>query len=237
MPMPLRAALITTKRNRSKPNINTIIEESRMCAKYATEILEHEHHYIQRAVGVMTLLAETVAAGEKVEADTLRDLIDFMRRFGDICHHGKEEDCLFPLLAKKGVPQHGCPIGGLLHEHEAGRALVKQLAKDAAGYAKGDRLATESLVNSLRALAELYLTHIWKEDYLLFPMTNKILSPKEQQALVKKFAHAEKRLGGKTHRHFELLVEKLEQAAETAPVASGHKRPPRKASRTCRSGQ
>ncbi len=185
-----------------------------MATKRATDILEHEHHYIQKAVRVMTLLAEALEAEKNIEVEILHGLIEFMRSFGDACHHGKEEDCLFPLLEKKGVPKHGCPIGALRHEHETGRALVKELAENAEAYARGDRKAKPGLTRNLRALAELYPSHIWKEDYLLFPMTNKILSSKDQQVLLRQFEKAEQKMGEKTHRHFERLIGKLEQSSE-----------------------
>ena len=31
------------------------------------------------------------------------------------------------------------------------------------------------------------MAYIWKEDYILFPMTDKLLTPDEQQALLEKF--------------------------------------------------
>jgi hypothetical protein len=35
----------------------------------------------------------------------------------------------------------------------------------------------------LRDIATLYPNHIWKEDYLLFPLTDKVVSPEERHAL------------------------------------------------------
>ena len=35
--------------------------------------------------------------------DDARKAIEFFRTFADGCHHGKEEDCLFPKLQERGI--------------------------------------------------------------------------------------------------------------------------------------
>jgi hemerythrin-like domain-containing protein len=152
-----------------------------------------------------------VEQGQKVEAEIIRDIASFMRTFADKCHHGKEETHLFPLLGKKGVPVQGCPVGALTREHQEGRKLVGQLAETATAYAQDSAAAKDRLVATLRALIELYPNHIWKEDYLLFPMTDKILSPGEQEELAEKFERVEAEIGEQVHHEFEELAEKLGQ--------------------------
>jgi len=79
-----------------------------------TERLEWEHHCIQKVVGAMAPLAETLEKGGSVDVETLRGIIAFMRTYADKCHHGKEEKHLFSRLEEKGVPINGCPLGILL---------------------------------------------------------------------------------------------------------------------------
>ena len=179
-----------------------------------TKVLEEEHHFIQKVVGAMAVLIETLETGKEVEQKTLQDIVEFMRIFADKCHHGKEETHLFPALEKKGVPMRGCPLGALIAEHQKGRALVSELAKATEAYTKGSSLATESLVKSLRALTDLYPNHIWKEEYLAFPMADKILSSEEQRDLYEKFEIVEKEIGLDVHRRFEQFAEELERKAQ-----------------------
>ena len=73
--------------------------------------------------------------------------------------------------------------------------------------------ARESLVKSLRGLIDLYPNHIWKEDYLLFPMTNKVLGLDEQRDLLEKFERVEDAIGRDAHRRFEQLAENLSAVA------------------------
>jgi hemerythrin-like domain-containing protein len=181
-----------------------------MSEKRPTEVLEEEHHFIQKVIGAMAVMIEVLEAGKEVEEKTLQDIVEFMRTFADKCHHGKEETHLFPALEKKGVPMRGCPLGALIAEHQKGRVLVTELAEATAAYTKGSPLAKESLVKSLRGLTDLYPNHIWKEEYLAFPMADKILSSEEQRDLYVQFEMVEKEIGLDVHQRFEEFAKKLE---------------------------
>ncbi|GLI38810.1 hemerythrin domain-containing protein [Geobacter hydrogenophilus] len=177
--------------------------------KKPTDILEEDHHIVQTVVGVMATIAEGLDSGKVPDRGVLRDIVEFMRMFADRCHHGKEESHLFPLLEAKGVPVTGCPLGILIHEHQNGRKLVAELAEAAEAYGRGDTEANGRLRASLQGLVNLYPNHIWKENYLLFPMTNKILSDDEQRELLEKFEQVEESIGKDEHRRFVTMAEVL----------------------------
>jgi len=179
--------------------------------KLATEILDHEHRSILKIIGVMGLLAEALKAGKQVSADTLQHLVEFMRAFAGHCHHGKEEKYLFPLLIQKGVPIHGCPMEILIKEHEEGTQLTERLEKTAQDYTKGKVGAAEELVKVFNGFMQIYPGHIFRESYLLFPMTNKILSDREQRELATHFKQVEDEMGRDIHRRFEEMAQMLEE--------------------------
>ena len=54
---------------------------------------------------------------------------------------------------------------------------------------------------------------MWKEDYLLFPMANKILSAEEQDQLTKQFNEVESSIGPDVQQRFEALAGKLQRRA------------------------
>jgi hemerythrin-like domain-containing protein len=110
-------------------------------------------------------------------------------------------------------------MGVLMAEHQRGKALVAALATATEAYVKGDASARSPLVENMRGIRDLYPNHIWKEDYLLFPMTNKILSPTEQEELQERFEAVEKEVGLDTHRRFELVVENLEKKIQGIRLA------------------
>ena len=79
--------------------------------------------------------------------------------------------------------------------------------------AKPYRTARENLIKNLRGITDLYPNHIWKEDYLLFPMSNKVLSAEDQQKLALEFDRVEETFGRALHEQFERLSEQLAQTA------------------------
>ena len=186
----------------------------------ATEALEREHQVIQKAVAVMARVADQLELKHAVEADLLQDLVQFMRVFGDQCHHGKEETYLFPLLERRGVPATGCPLSALKGEHVKGRQLMDDLASAAAAYIADEESGRLGLIQVLQSLITLYPAHIWKEDYLLFPMATKVLSAEDDELLLQQFAVAESGLGSHAHSSYEALAEYLTQRVGECPQCS-----------------
>ena len=180
-----------------------------MTNRKATEELEHEHRIIQQVVGGMAIIIEKLESGKEIDPAVLTDLSEFMQTFGDKCHHGKEEDYLFKLLEKKGVPVSGCPLAVLLHEHEKGRGLLADLKLTSETYIRAPHAGKEVLIGTLRRLIELYPAHIWKEDYLLFPMTNKLLSESDQEELRAQFEQHDSEIGIDVHHGFEQLAGRI----------------------------
>ena len=70
------------------------------------------------------------------------------------------------------------------------------------------------VIDLLQQLAELYPAHIWKEDFLLFPLAQQTLSTIEQEALCEKFEDVEREVGEDVHAGFEMLAKKLEAVVE-----------------------
>ena len=186
----------------------------------ATEALEREHQVIQKAVAVMARMVDQLELKHSIEADLLRDLVQFMRVFGDQCHHGKEESYLFPLLEKRGVPATGCPLSALKGEHVKGRQLMDDLASAAAAYIASEESGRLGLIQVLQSLITLYPAHIWKEDYLLFPMATKVLSAEDDELLLQQFAVAESSLDSHAPSSYEALAEDLTQRVGECPQCS-----------------
>jgi hemerythrin-like domain-containing protein len=186
------------------------------------EMLEAEHRVIQKIVAGMSVLAEQLEDGEPVDVSLLESIVVFLRTFADRCHHGKEETFLFPALIRRGVPSHGCPIGGLTMEHQKGRVMVGELAEAIRGCAAGEPPARENLVKSLRALVAFYPSHIWKEDYLLFPLAGKVLTPQDQQELMDKFETVERELGLDVHEGFDKVAAELKRKVSGIDLKPGN---------------
>lgn len=183
----------------------------------ATEALEREHKLIQKVVAVMAQVVVQLEFRHRVSADVLRDLLQFMREFSDQCHHGKEESYFFPYLESKGVPSTGCPLSALKGEHVKSRQLMDDFNFAAAKYIENPEKGRLTLIQVLQSLIALYPAHIWKEDYLLFPMADKILAESDHELLLSQFAQAEEVLGTNAHDRFDELADDLSRRIDRCP--------------------
>src|SRR6185312_5260643 len=86
-----------------------------------------EHHYIETVIKSLRDAAAALAQCRRLNVLKLRSVVEFLQIYADLRHHQREEAMFFPVLVKRGVPPQGCPIGGLNHEHERGRALVSAM--------------------------------------------------------------------------------------------------------------
>lgn len=176
--------------------------------------LKRDHLVIQQVVAGMSAVAELVESGKQVDPSLLSDLVQFLRVFADEYHHEKEEQHLFPLLANKANVGTRRELESLEREHRSAKQLVGQLAKVAAVYIDNPAAVRYRVIDLLRQLVELYPTHIWKEDFLLFPLAQQSLSTTEQQDLQEQFENVEREVGEDVHAGFEMLAKKLEAVVE-----------------------
>ncbi len=176
----------------------------------ATSMLRDEHKAILKMLDATEEVARRIKLGTAVVPEILSGLLEFLRTFADRCHHGKEEDCLFPLLEQKGLPRDAGPIGIMLHEHGQGRELISDMveASEAIGFGRKD--AGLRWADAALDYAALLRSHIAKENDVLFVIADRLLSEPEQAKLLDEFEKVEiNKLGAGTHERLHRLMEKL----------------------------
>ncbi|MDD5628053.1 MAG: hemerythrin domain-containing protein [Elusimicrobia bacterium] len=179
----------------------------------ATEQLMAEHEGILLMLRVLDKLSGQIESGRKVDSKELEKILEFLRVFADKCHHGKEEDVLFPAMEKAGMPRDGGPIAVMLAEHNQGRAFIRGLAEAIGEYGQGDAKAGAGVVENGRGYIALLTQHINKENNILFPMADRLLGEKKQDELAEEFERIEvERIGLGKHEEFHGLLERLETA-------------------------
>jgi hemerythrin-like domain-containing protein len=181
----------------------------------ATQVLRHEHDAVVKMLGFAEDLADRLDRGERVGPGVLDKVLEFFRIFVDRCHHGKEEDLLFPLLEAKGMPRIGGPLGVMLGEHEEGRKRIKEMAEAAEAY----RLKVEGAgcrwADAARSYAELLRAHIGKENNVLFEMAERMLTPDEQASLAEAFEKLEvEKIGAGKHEQIHAMMAELLAGAD-----------------------
>jgi hemerythrin-like domain-containing protein len=176
----------------------------------ATDTLRAEHDAILRMLDAAEQLAGRIESGHAVSPGPLEGLLEFFKVFADSCHHGKEEDLLFPLLERKGLPNAGGPIGVMLAEHGQGRELIRRMTEAAAQCRAGDQAAAKTWASAAGSYAALLRAHIHKENQILFVMAERMLTGEEQDRLAAEFEKLEvEKMGAGTHARLHRLMEDL----------------------------
>jgi hemerythrin-like domain-containing protein len=176
----------------------------------ATETLEHEHRVIEEVASACGVCAEVLRGGTKVPIDVLESIVDFFRKYGNR-YHRQAEEALLSVLHDKGVPTAACPIVVINYENQKRQTLVDQLTSAVNAYVESGGAVRETLASTLQALAEFFPDHIWKEEYLLLPMAEKVLSEEDKDSLADSLnlidsmkgaeaRHAVERFSGAIHR-------------------------------------
>jgi hemerythrin-like domain-containing protein len=174
-----------------------------------TGVLREEHQLILKVLDVLEQVLGKGSAGDW-DVDAMEECVAFFRLFADACHHGKEEDLLFPELQSRGMPRDEGPIAVMLFEHKQGRALVGQMAGALEGARKGETEALSRFEEAARAYLQLLRGHINKEDNVLFNMADFMVDQQGCQRLCDQYdvvcAH---RFEGRTKEELERIAGNL----------------------------
>lgn len=176
----------------------------------ATDLLRKEHDAILKMLDATQAVGQKLIRGEKVTPDTLNGILEFFRLFADRCHHGKEEDLFFPLLEKKGIPRNGGPIGVMLSEHDRGRKFVHEMELAASQFADSPGVSGQRWAQAALEYTHLLREHIAKENTVLFPMAESLLTNEEQERLAREFERIEiEKMGVGTHERLHARMKQL----------------------------
>ena len=159
-----------------------------------TEELASEHEYVLVVVSAMEREAESIHSVGPVDRDAIAGMVDFTRNFTDGCHHTKEEKLLFPLLEERSQLAAGT-VSVLLSEHVAARGCVRAIDENVPQVESSEAARTE-VADNLALYAELLRMHIHKENVVLFPLAEQVLSEPETESLAADFARVEEEDAG-----------------------------------------
>ena len=184
----------------------------------ATDILKAEHQVILGILDCLEKVAEDVARAAALDVRSAKEALDFLATFADRCHHAKEETCLFPALHASGMPRDVGPVAVMLAEHDEGRELIAAMRECVEASVRGDCDAHRLFQGAARAYVALLREHIAKENNVLFPMADAMLSEGAQDALLDAFATLEVHdMGAGTHERYLELAQGLARRLGVTP--------------------
>ncbi|NOY68289.1 MAG: hemerythrin [Deltaproteobacteria bacterium] len=176
----------------------------------ATDELKKEHQGVELMLRILQAVSTRIERGEQIDSGHLDGMMEFFSIFVDKCHHGKEEEFLFPALEEAGVPNEGGPIGVMLSEHEKGRALVAKLREATDCFKSGEGTVSRTFQAVTEEYVALLTQHIEKENNVLYVMADARLDNAKDAELFEAFEKLEhERIGPGKHEEFHALLHQL----------------------------
>jgi hemerythrin-like domain-containing protein len=150
----------------------------------------------------------------KITTDNVEKIIDFCRVFVESCHNAKEEEYLLPKMQERGEVGNIGLIKAIFEEHAEGRRLT-QLVAQSLPQAKACAFPScvAGVTANLQAYVELLRAHIDKEDNVLFPLADRLLTSEDQKTILKSFdKHEDEEVGVGVHGRYLQIAEELAKA-------------------------
>ena len=167
--------------------------------KKATDILSEEHQHILKLIKLMCIKCNEL----EVDKDFFQKAILFVKDYANTFHHAKEEDILFVEFNRNAEKAHCNPVKQMLYEHEQGRNFVVNMEE---GLKEDNKT---KLLGNARNYAELLQDHIFKEDNILYPMINEVISKETQEAMLERFKEVEVTFGLKKQEECLNILKEL----------------------------
>lgn len=172
-----------------------------------------EHEAVRLTLKILKKIAQRIdETGRISDTEHVEQLFEFFSTFVDRCHHGKEEELLFPALEQVGISREGGPVGVMLKEHQQGRDLVAKMKNDLSRYRDGGDNAALNFKKHADDYIALLDFHIEKENNVLFPMAIKHLPENMLVEMKNGFDKIEsEKIGVGKHEDFHQMLDALER--------------------------
>jgi len=173
------------------------------------EPLIGEHQLINELIYLLKEELSRLDSGGDFNMPFLDAVIDFIRFYAHMCHHGKEFK-LFQLLKEQKLSSELAEtMKVLINDHKLFQDTLKGIIKNRDKLLKGNSKALLKIIDSLRKLNELYPKHIQTEEKFFFKQAVNYLTNEEQDNLIKDFNDFDMSL---IHEKYKLLVNELKDS-------------------------
>ena len=183
-----------------------------------TELLIDDHQTTEK---VFDAVSRACARPEGPSCEMVGDLVEYLTVYVDLCHNKKEENHLFPLIERRGIPRSGGPLGVMLEEHEQSEALLAALVLIARAYAGGDRTVLGEFTAAFERYATLIKNHYWKENDILYPMARRVMTPEDAETVVEGIVATEAALGPDTRTKYYGLAATIMRGGQIEDLSAG----------------
>ena len=186
-------------------------------AKDWAEILIDDHQTTER---VFDAVAQAFAEPEGPSMRLLMKFRDYVSDYVDGCHNKKEENHVFPMAERCGIPRHGGPLAVMLAEHEASQELLGNLQGLIERYVAGEHGVLDELRGTYDEYTALLKSHFWKETDILYPMVRRAIDDGDAAALLKGIEETEAMVGPDTRNKYYALASEICQMGQLEDLSA-----------------
>jgi uncharacterized protein len=186
-----------------------------------SDLLMNDHQITEK---VFEAVERALAAPGGPAPAVLRSAMEYFQGYVDGCHNKKEENHLFPLIERRGIPRTGGPLAVMLSEHEQSRAMLPGLVRLADRCLAGDPSVLDDLRAAFGQYSSLLKNHFWKENDILYPMARRVMSEADGETVVAGIEAIEAAIGPDTRAKYYALAERLMDAGGVEDLSFGVER-------------
>ena len=192
-----------SKKKSVKPKPRVAAEQPIMAA------LRAEHKHIASVMAVFSQQLNAVDSGELVDTHIMYETMDYMVCWPDRFHHPRE-DLVYGRVAEID-PNAADNVDSLQREHDKMGVSARKLLADIDRWREGE-ITGDLVVKDGRAYIDQMYTHMNKEEKLVFPQIESVLSLADWRELAvddQLKPAADPVFGGRVDREFRNLARKL----------------------------
>lgn len=148
------------------------------------QLMVEEHVNIMRMLKVVRNACNGILQGEEINYEDFDKMIDFIRIYADVHHHGKEEKFLFKeMVGRLGKMGANLITHGMLVEHDWGRLFIRELVDALERTKSGDEESKLDVIANAVGYANHLTRHIAKEDQVVYTYAEKQLEKEVIEAV------------------------------------------------------
>ena len=184
-------------------------------------IIRDEHRSIAAILHGMDYLVQRIRARrKKVDPRVFHAMLYYLDTFSERMHHPKEDQYLFKAMRERSA-EAGTFIADLEEDHARGEDALRRLAQCLIRYEEGGEREFPAFEREVENFVRNYRDHMRKEEDVVFPLAERLLSASDWQAIDRAFEENRDPLAGERDtRDFGKLFDRIVNLAPP-PIGVG----------------
>jgi hemerythrin-like domain-containing protein len=154
------------------------------------DILREDHGRIMKLLAAWQKMLGELENPKQSRHEAFAECIGLVESFIDKCHHGKEDEILFPAMESSKRPEVTSLIEGLRSEHKTGRSMLEAIELEFKAFFQPNGSA-ETLIQLCESYIDLLRKHVRRENAKLLPILEKCIPAEAQDQIAAHFEQYE----------------------------------------------